>query len=94
MASRFEAEIYYPAEHRALLETYAEAMGWKVLAWGDTGVIFAGEGSNAEDLLRDLQGHIQFFLNEDSPAQPLSYQIKRVIFDSLTGLDEITEDGD
>ena len=92
--AKFEGEILYEAKFRPLLETYAEALGWRVEGVSsDAFVVFRGEGSHEEDLLRDTLGHIDFFMNEDNPAPPLHYRILRVIYDSVTGYDEISEDG-
>ena len=98
--AKFEAEIAYEGQFKGLLETYADSMGWSVEPVGHPEhpafVMFRGEGTHEEDLLRDMEGHIRFFMSEDEaaggPAPPLSYRIVRVIFDSVSGYDEITDD--
>ena len=86
---RFESEILYEAIHRPTLETFAESVGWTVEGYGHNHVFLKGHDERSEDdMLEDLQYVIEFFNGEGAPA--LNWRIVRVIFDSVTGHDEIT----
>ena len=92
---KFECEILFDGTVRAVLDTYAESMGWTVASTPDSDFVrFCGEGDNEEELLRDADGHIRFFNNEEPPAVALGVKIVRVVYDTITGRDEITETDD
>ena len=85
---RFEAALFYEGKHCPILTTYAEPLGWAPQSTEEHCILKKDDKSEAH-LLEDLQFAINFFNQEEVP--PLSYRIVRVIFDSVTGYDEITE---
>ena len=88
--ARLEAELVFGAEHRPLLETYASSMGWIVEPCGLSFAIYRREGTKEEYLLEDLNSAVNFLKGEG--AEPLSFRIIRVIYDSGTGYNEIEDD--
>lgn len=88
--AKFEAAVIYDGSHQAVLETYADSMGWTVeLVMGEFCLCkLSREDTKAEYSLQDLESAVGFFNNED--VHPLSWRIVRVIYDSA-GYDEITD---
>ena len=88
--AKLEAELLFGAEHHDLLATYASSMGWTLEPCGLAFAIYRREGTKEEYLLEDLNSAMNFFKNEG--AEPLSFRIIRVIYDSATGYNEIEDD--
>lgn len=87
---KFEAEILYEGGHKATLDTYAESMGASVAYIGESGhAVLQLSGDREKDLLKEMESAIEFFNGED--VHPLNWRIVRVIYDSVTGYDEIND---
>ena len=89
MSSRIECVVLYNTEHKGLLETYAESMGWEVGSFEGLAAL-RKSGTKEEYGLEDLNSAVSFF--EGEGAMPVRCRIARVIYDSDLGIDEISED--